>query len=589
MSLQHPRLRLGKFLALACVVLGAAPVSTFGRILYVSSRAQPGGNGLSWETAFRYLQDALLAAGADYSVTEVRVARGVYRPDQSESGAVVAGDRAATFRLRSDLVVRGGFEGVRPQRVIDHDDLTSPLSDSAAASGPSEPVPQRTILSGDLLGNDGPNFAIRGDNSRHVVTAEGTGPGTRLMDVTIEAGAGGFVASPADVSGAGIFLRGGSLRVANCVVRDNQAAYGGGIYVEGPAATLALQDSIITGNRAYAWKSSPMYPVQFGMGGGLLAAGDCNVVAESTRFEANETHVSKGGGAAIAAGARARFDRAIFRSNKSHYYAADQRSRGGGVYVDNADAVFVDCLFADNESDSGAAAASWQATLDLFNCRFVGNQTSALGTCGGLYTYQSTTRVVNGLFTGNRAYFTAAMYFFGGVNEITNTTVVNNVSSYGTGGVFAHTSGQFLFENCMLWNNFRGTAHGEDAQVGRDMNAVVLSFDHSLVEGWSGVWGGVGNFSAEPLFVDASGPDGIAGTLDDDLRLQTGSPCIDAGNNAALPEDVFDVDADGDVSEPLPIDLAGTARRLDDPLTPDTGAGSPPVVDLGAFEFDAQN
>lgn len=36
--------------------------------------------------------------------------------------------------------------------------------------------------------------------------------------------------------------------------------------------------------------------------------------------------------------------------------------------------------------------------------------------------------------------------------------------------------------------------------------------------------------SADPLFVDPLGPDGIAGTADDDFRLQPGSPAISRGN-----------------------------------------------------------
>ena len=32
----------------------------------------------------------------------------------------------------------------------------------------------------------------------------------------------------------------------------------------------------------------------------------------------------------------------------------------------------------------------------------------------------------------------------------------------------------------------------------------------------------------------------------------------------------------------------GHARYLDDPLTPDTGVGASPIVDLGAFEADAR-
>jgi len=86
----------------------------------------------------------------------------------------------------------------------------------------------------------------------------------------------------------------------------------------------------------------------------------------------------------------------------------------------------------------------------------------------------------------------------------------------------------------------------------------------------------------------SSGSDGQWGTADDDygdLRLQHGSPCIDAGDNAAVPADISDLDGDGDVTEPIPFDLAGMARFFDDLLTPDTGLGTPPIVDMGAYEY----
>jgi hypothetical protein len=59
---------------------------------------------------------------------------------------------------------------------------------------------------------------------------------------------------------------------------------------------------------------------------------------------------------------------------------------------------------------------------------------------------------------------------------------------------------------------------------------------------------------------------------DDNLRLLDGSPCIDAGDNTAVPGNIT-------------TDLDGLPRFYDDPNTIDTGNGTPPIVDMGAHEF----
>jgi len=72
-----------------------------------------------------------------------------------------------------------------------------------------------------------------------------------------------------------------------------------------------------------------------------------------------------------------------------------------------------------------------------------------------------------------------------------------------------------------------------------------------------------------------------------DYHLTGGSPCIDAADNDAVPPDTLDLDGDGDTTEPIPFDLDGNPRFVDDPATPDTGNGEPPIVDMGAYEFQA--
>ena len=113
----------------------------------------------------------------------------------------------------------------------------------------------------------------------------------------------------------------------------------------------------------------------------------------------------------------------------------------------------------------------------------------------------------------------------------------------------------------MLWGNMilgRGV-ETQEAQIAGETQFLR----YCRVEGWTGSWGGEFNRGDEPLFADARG------------RLSTGSPYIDAGENLTFPIEIL-------------TDLDGNPRFVDDPLTQDTGSGDPPVIDRGAYEFQAR-
>jgi hypothetical protein len=77
------------------------------------------------------------------------------------------------------------------------------------------------------------------------------------------------------------------------------------------------------------------------------------------------------------------------------------------------------------------------------------------------------------------------------------------------------------------------------------------------------------------LLADPEGVDNTLGTEDDDVRLTSGSSAIDTASDAAVPDDDFDLNHDGDTSEPLPWDLGRGDRFL----------GTGPTVDMGAYEY----
>ena len=125
--------------------------------LYVSATASGANNGTSWTDAFGELRDALDGIGqCGGTIAEIWVAAGTYKPN-------AGGDPTATFQLRPNLAIYGGFVG----------NETDVTQRNWAANA--------IILSGDLNGDDGPGFTNRIDNSLHVVEGSNT-DATAVLD-----------------------------------------------------------------------------------------------------------------------------------------------------------------------------------------------------------------------------------------------------------------------------------------------------------------------------------------------------------------------------------------------------------------------
>jgi hypothetical protein len=190
--------------------------------------------------------------------------------------------------------------------------------------------------------------------------------------------------------------------------------------------------------------------------------------------------------------------------------------------------------------------------------------------------------MINCVLSGNRnnsGYGAGALAYMGGGAVITlvNCTINQNSTLGGVGGVNASVAAT----NCVVWGNTVGLISDESAQI----LSAGTTINHSIVQGLTGALGGVGNSGENPRFINANGADGLIGTPDDDVRVQSGSPCIDAGDNSAVPADTDDLDSDGDTAEPLPRDFKGELRFADEPTVADNGNGTAPIVDIGAHEI----
>ncbi len=253
---------------------------------------------------------------------------------------------------------------------------------------------------------------------------------------------------------------------------------------------------------------------------------------------------------------------------------------GGGAYALRKGPIFVLCTFRNNTAGNGGGALFQKGApnglpavdLVLVNCEFWDNNGGDAG--GGLAISNAilapgtTYEITNCLFVGNDATLGGAAFFSsltGGGGIITNCTFVDNPTGsaiYGGGALAPMT-----ITNSILWFNEPNQVVNPSAEV-----------NYTNIEGgWTG--DGTGYIDVEPDFGPGS----------DNYRLFYDSAGIDAADNDAVPCDEFDVDDDGeDCDAPAQDtpDLDLTERRIDDPDTDDTGNGDPPLVDMGAYEFE---
>ena len=143
------------------------------------------------------------------------------------------------------------------------------------------------------------------------------------------------------------------------------------------------------------------------------------------------------------------------------------------------------------------------------------------------------------------------------VDMANNTFYGNRANDGGALGYYAEVAGNSL----SIANDIH---RSNTPNAITNMGAGGLSVTYSNIEGASGEsWFGSGCIDADPLFVNANDPpgaDGIYATIDDGLRLNSTSPSVDAGSNAAVPP-------------LLTTDITGVNRILNE------------TVDMGAYEY----
>lgn len=387
------------------IVLDAAIAATVAappKVIYVNanSHAGPHADGSSWAKAYTNLQDALDAA-ASYTGSapeQIWVAKGTYLPTKIYSPDGIAGGYDAaqlgivnptdshlmTFNLPSvagGISIFGGFKS----------GMTS-LSQR-------DPVANRTILSGDLLGNDNANPSSRADNVWHVVTAgndiAGTGVKATLDGLTIM---GGNASGPV---GSAFFTP---------IIGNNYNA-GGGMYINFDSS-IRLNNTVFTKNYA----GDPSLPTAFAGDGGGLFSNNSNLTVTHSQFIDNHAITRAG-----ALEAWSTFDTkthvitvsdSLFLNNSAKVFGGAIVSEGT---IPSAGSVFniTDSIFKGNSAAEGGAIVIDSLNTNIDHSTFIGNSSTVAA--GAL----ATTNVVNSFAGGATDYTTT----------ITDSLFVNNTTA----------------------------------------------------------------------------------------------------------------------------------------------------------------
>ncbi len=564
------RTRFAASFILSLQPLALVAVSSGQHIIYADRNAGGQNDGTSWSDAYADLHDALaLALEGD----ELWIAAGTYRPDRG------SGDRAMFFFVPAGVALYGGFAGW--EECLDERDW----------------IAHETILSGDLNADDGPrDCAEVSDCCRE---HDYPGCDDPLCQELVCDGALDRCCQPKPPQPERPdwdFQCADAAKVACCHLASWRACENSIAVVrlgEGEATTV-MDGLILDG--AYAIHDGSAV-----IGGGVLGTPTPPFIFHDLRLV--NTVVRDNFPRGVRGGATT-FDGCTFIGNGSAIEAsiADVRKCaffGNRVGVGMGAGFIEDCLFAENISGPTVSA---DGDLTIQNTLFLDNKEGVTGVA----LYDSNARITDSMFVGNfggamidalnsavsldRCMFVdnhgpALSGIF--VNAAVRNSVFTGTVVLGGGGTIALSHAALRVENCTFYAN----GHDDPAPAGiaiygdgsralvrnsilrgrpddifdpeyyllQPQSGATVEVSHTLLEGWTGLYGGIGNSGADPMFVDPVGPDGVPGTEDDDLRLLPGSPAINAG--------------DPDASRLTPTDLDGHARVL---------CGR---VDIGAYEF----
>jgi len=304
--------------------------------------------------------------------------------------------------------------------------------------------------------------------------------------------------------GGGVYCTSSSPIFTHCVIRNNSGEEGGGVYCTNSSASFT--ECTISGNSTYAYD-----------GGGLACTENSSPILTNCTISDNHSNLD-GGGLSCRYGSSPIITSCIISDNTSGRHAGGlncdtdsspivthctisgnlAESDGGGLYCYDSEPNFIECTISRNSSDWGGGMHCTQASPIFTNCTISHN--SAENQVGAVSC------------------------------SFSSPTFNSTIITFSEGeGIWFRNSAESQFKYCDIFGNSAGNFgfYNNDPSQGPPgigelvaANANGDSCDTYL------------NILLNPMFVD---------TAASDYHLLAGSPCIDAGDPAVLPDPDYTV------------------------------------------------
>jgi parallel beta-helix repeat protein len=383
-------------------------------------------------------------------------------------------------------------------------------------------------------------------------------------------------------SGGGLYIENASPTIIGNIITKNKGYLGGGIHCKN--ASPKIKDNTIDDNNADG-----------GRGGGIYCCEGAKPEITGNTITNNLATMEALGAGICCENSSPQIINNTIENNEANSITQG-KGRGGGIFCSNSDATIKNNTVSNNEARYGGGI--WCGGSGSDNAVITGNtmdHNTVVIHGGGMCIQSASPTVTWNIFTNNYG----GDDYGGGIiimSEGTNPTVTHNIIKGNSANKVAGGIGLWMKANAWLESNLIADNHankgGGGLEIDQQSKATIVNctfVNNSVADGCGGgafftwgipgdgpvtlvnciFWGNTASGGGKQLYIscdanvsycdiqdkDGSGL-GISGftvnlgdgiidqdpLLDGDFRLQTGSPCIDAGDSDSV---LFDKDLDG--------------------------------------------